>query len=325
MTTTSNHLGQKKTSRQGVTEKTNFEYMKKSIWRDRWLYVMFSAVFLYFVIFKYIPMLGTVIAFKDYNIGKGIFESEWVGLHHFKRLFTSPNFYKILRNTLRLNLLNLFFGFPVPIILAVLINEVNNIAYKRTVQTVLYIPHFISWVVLGGMIIQLFSIDGPINMFLEKIIPYYTAKSFMGENSSWVVIYVLSGIWQSAGWGTIIYLAAITNVDAQLYEAAKIDGANKFQQILHITLPCIAGTIAVLLIMKVGTMLTVGFEHIYVLQNKGVLEVSDVISTYEYRVGLEGRQYSYTTALGLFKGVIGLVLVMGTNYLTEKLGEEGIW
>ena len=303
----------------------NYSQLGKNIYRDRWLYIMFLPVFIYFIVFKYVPMLGTVIAFKDYKIAKGILASDWVGLYHFKRLFSSPNFYIILRNTLMLNLLNLIFGFPAPIILSILINEVLHNTYKRTVQTVLYVPHFISWVILGGMIIQLFAIDGPINGMLSSLIPGYKNISFMGNNNLWIVVYVISGIWQSAGWGTVIYLAAITNVDQQLYEAAKIDGANKFQQIINVTLPCIAGTIAVLLIMRVGSILTVGFEQIYMLQNKGVLEVSDVISTYEYRVGLQDRQYSYTTALGLFKGIIGLLLVLGTNKITTMLGEEGIW
>lgn len=303
----------------------DYKKLGRNIYRDRWLYAMFLPVLVYFIIFKYVPMLGTVIAFKDYKIGKGIIGSEWVGLYHFKRLFSSPNFYTILRNTLMLNLLNLVFGFPAPIILSVLINEVLHKTYKRTVQTVLYVPHFISWVILGGMIIQIFALDGPVNNILATIIPNYKNISFMGTNKHWIAVYVLSGIWQSAGWGTVIYLAAITNVDQQLYEAARIDGANKFQQIFNVTLPCIAGTIAVMLIMRVGSILTVGFEQIYMLQNKGVLEVSDVISTYEYRVGLQDRQYSYTTALGLFKGIIGLILVMGTNKITTMLGEEGIW
>ena len=298
---------------------------KKKIYKDRVLYVMFLPVFIYFVVFKYIPMLGTVIAFKDYKIAYGILGSEWVGFRHFARLFSSPNFYTILKNTLILNLLNLIVGFPAPIILSILINEVYHKLYKRAVQTVLYVPHFISWVILGGIVIQLFALDGPVNAIFGKLIPGYSAISFLGQPVSWVVVYVLSGVWQSAGWGTVLYLAAITNVDEQLYEAARLDGAGKFQQVINVTLPCISGTIVVLLIMRMGQMLNVGFEQIYMLQNKGVLDVSDVISTYEYRVGLEDRQYSYTTALGLFKGLIGFVLVFITNKIATGLGEEGLW
>ena len=303
----------------------SFAEAKRKIYRDRALYIMFLPVFIYFVLFKYIPMLGTVIAFKDYKIAYGILGSQWVGLRHFMRLFSSPNFYTILKNTLVLNLLNLIVGFPAPIILSILINEVYHNLYKRTVQTVLYVPHFISWVILGGIVIQLFALEGPVNVVLGKLVPGYSSISFLGQPVSWVVVYVLSGVWQSAGWGTVLYLAAITNVDEQLYEAARLDGAGKFQQVVNVTLPCISGTIVVLLIMRMGQMLNVGFEQIYMLQNKGVLNVSDVISTYEYRVGLEDRQYSYTTALGLFKGLIGFVLVFVTNKIATGLGEEGLW
>lgn len=265
-----------------------------------------------------------VIGFKDYSIGKGILGSEWVGFDNFIRLFKTPNFFTILRNTIGLNVLNLVFGFPAPIILSILINEVNCKAYKRTVQTILYVPHFVSWVILGGIIIQLTSINGPISVGLSKLFGM-APKSFISDPASWIVIYIISGIWQSVGWGTIIYLAAITNVDSQLYEAARIDGANKFQQIINVTLPCISSTVVTMLILRMGSMLSVGFEQIYMLQNSAVFDVSDVISTYEYRVGLEQRQYSLTTALGFFKGVVGLILVFGTNTIAKKLGEGGLW
>lgn len=299
-------------------------YVAKCIKRDIWLYVFLLPAVIYLIIFKYAPMVGMVIGFKDYSIGKGIWGSEWVGFDNFIRLFKTPNFFTILRNTIGLNILNLAFGFPAPIILSILINEINNKFYKRTVQTVLYIPHFVSWVILGGIIIQLTSLNGPISMGLSKLFGIEPI-SFITNQTSWVVIYILSGIWQSAGWGTIIYLAAITNVDSQLYEAAKIDGANKFQQIMNVTLPCIMGTIVTMLILRMGSMLSVGFEQIYMLQNSAVFDVSDVISTYEYRVGLEQRQYSLTTALGFFKGVVGLILVFGTNAIAKKLGEGGLW
>lgn len=300
------------------------ESVMKCIRRDIWLYAFLVPALIYLIIFKYAPMLGMVIGFKDYSIGKGILGSRWVGFDNFIRLFKTPNFFTILRNTIGLNLLNLVFGFPAPILLSILINEVNCKAYKRTVQTILYIPHFVSWVILGGIVIQLTSMNGPISVLLTK---FFGAEptSFITDPVSWVVIYIASGIWQSVGWGTIIYLAAITNVDAQLYEAAKIDGANKFQQILNVTLPCISGTIVTMLILRMGSMLSVGFEQIYMLQNSAVFDVSDVISTYEYRVGLEQRQYSITTALSFFKGVVGLILVFGTNAIAKKLGEGGLW
>lgn len=296
----------------------------KCIRRDIWLYVFLAPAIIYLIIFKYAPMLGMVIGFKDYSIGKGILGSEWVGFDNFIRLFKTPNFFTILRNTIGLNVLNLVFGFPAPIILSILINEVNCKAYKRTVQTILYVPHFVSWVILGGIIIQLTSINGPISVGLSKLFGM-DPKSFISDPASWIVIYIISGIWQSVGWGTIIYLAAITNVDSQLYEAARIDGANKFQQIINVTLPCISSTVVTMLILRMGSMLSVGFEQIYMLQNSAVFDVSDVISTYEYRVGLEQRQYSLTTALGFFKGVVGLILVFGTNTIAKKLGEGGLW
>ncbi|MCI5969677.1 MAG: ABC transporter permease subunit [Oscillospiraceae bacterium] len=296
----------------------------KCIRRDIWLYVFLAPAIIYLIVFKYAPMLGMVIGFKDYSIGKGILGSEWVGFDNFIRLFKTPNFFTILRNTIGLNVLNLVFGFPAPIILSILINEVNCKAYKRTVQTILYVPHFVSWVILGGIIIQLTSINGPISVGLSKLFGM-APKSFISDPASWIVIYIISGIWQSVGWGTIIYLAAITNVDSQLYEAARIDGANKFQQIINVTLPCISSTVVTMLILRMGSMLSVGFEQIYMLQNSAVFDVSDVISTYEYRVGLEQRQYSLTTALGFFKGVVGLILVFGTNTIAKKLGEGGLW
>ena len=296
----------------------------KALRRDFWLYVFLAPAVIYLIIFKYLPMLGMVIGFKDYSIGRGIWGSEWVGFDNFIRLFKTPNFFTIFRNTIGLNILNLVFGFPAPIILSLLINEVHHKFYKRTVQTVLYVPHFVSWVILGGIVIQITSMNGPISVAMQRLFGTEPI-SFISDPVSWVVIYVISGIWQSAGWGTIIYLAAITGVDAQLYEAARIDGANKFQQTIYVTIPCIMGTIVTLLILRMGSMLSVGFEQIYMLQNSAVFDVSDVISTYEYRVGLEQRQYSLTTALGFFKGVVGLILVFGTNSIAKKLGEGGLW
>ena len=313
-----------RTKKEPTVRALGSESVMKCIRRDIWLYVFLAPALIYLLIFKYAPMLGMVIGFKYYSIGKGILGSEWVGFDNFVRLFKTPNFFTILRNTIGLNILSLVFGFPAPIILSILINEVNCKSYKKTVQTILYIPHFVSWVILGGIIIQLTSMNGPISIILSNLFGM-APKSFITDPFSWVVIYIASGIWQGVGWGTIIYLAAITNVDAQLYEAAKIDGANKFQQIINVTIPCISGTIVTMLILRMGSMLSVGFEQIYMLQNSAVFDVSDVISTYEYRVGLEQRQYSITTALSFFKGVVGLILVFGTNSIAKKLGEGGLW
>jgi putative aldouronate transport system permease protein len=298
--------------------------IKKRLYRDRWLYVFLLIPIAYYIIFKYIPMYGIVIAFKDYKLGLGMGGSKWAGITHFRRLFRTPNFYLILRNTLLLNVYGLVFGFPAPIILAILLNEVRHTLFKRVNQSILYLPHFISWVVLAGIFIQMLSPStGVINIMLSAIgiEPVY----FMADNFWWPVVFVISGIWQGAGWGSIIYLAAISAIDPELYEAARIDGANKLGQIWHITLPGIKSTVAIMLILRMGGMMDVGFEHVYNLQNSAVYNVSDVISTYVYRIGIQGGQYSFTTAVGLFQSVVSMILVITTNRIIRMLGENSLW
>jgi putative aldouronate transport system permease protein len=301
--------------------KLAWKYLK----RDRYLYMLLVPILAYYVTFKYAPMFGEIIAFKNYRFADGIWGSQWVGFKHFERLFTSPDFFKVLKNTLLLNVYSIVFAFPVPIVLAIILNEVRIEWYKRTIQNLLYIPHFISWVVLGGIVIALLSPStGVVNIALVKLFgiePIY----FMASNFWWPIAFILSGIWQNAGWGTILYLAAMAGIDPQLYEAAKIDGASKLRRIWHVTLPGIRSTIAILLILRVGQMMDVGFEHIFVMQNKAVYEVSNVISTYVYHVGLEGLQYSYTTALGLFQSIIGLILIVSVNKIIKAMGENGLW
>jgi putative aldouronate transport system permease protein len=298
--------------------------LSRDVRRDRWLYVFMVIPLAYFVIFKYIPMYGVIIAFKDFRIVRGIFGSAWVGLQQFQRLFRTPDFYKILRNTLFLNIIGLVLRWPVPIILAILLNEVRFSLFKRVNQSVLYLPHFISWVVLAGIFIQMLSPStGVVNMILKALglAPIY----FMASNFWWPIMYVFSGIWQGAGWGSILYLAAISGIDPELYEAARIDGAGKLAQTWHITLPGIKATIAIMLILRMGGMMDVGFEHIYNMMNPAVYEVSDVFSTYVYRIGIQGAQYSYTTAVGLFQSVVSLVLVISANKITRALGENSLW
>jgi putative aldouronate transport system permease protein len=298
--------------------------IKRRLKRDKYLYLLLAPVIGYYVVFKYAPMLGEVIAFKDYRFADGIWGSHWVGLKHFRMLFESADFWKILRNTLLLNVYNLVFGFPVPIVLALMLNEVRKEWYKRTVQNLLYVPHFISWVVLGGIFIALLSPStGVVNLLLAKIgvEPVY----FMASTKWWPVVYTLSSIWREAGWGTILYLAAMANIDPQLYEAAKMDGASRWRQIWHITLPGIRGTIAILLILRMGQMMDVGLEQTLVLQNSAVLDVGDVISTFVYRIGLQNANYSYTTALGLFQSAIGFILVLTVNRIIKGIGEKGLW
>ncbi|MFK7693101.1 ABC transporter permease [Paenibacillus sp. HJGM_3] len=308
-----------------VKSRSSQSTIRGRLTRDRHLYLMLLPVIAFYLVFKYAPMAGEVIAFKDYRFADGIFGSKWVGFKHFASLFESIDFWRVLRNTLLLNVYSLVFGFPVPIILALLLNEVRKEWYKRTVQNLLYLPHFISWAVLGGIFIAMLSPStGVVNMVLTKVFgiePIY----FMASSAWWPFAYTLSGIWREAGWGTILYLAAMVAVDPQLYEAAKMDGASKLRQIWHITLPGIRSTIAILLVLRMGHMMDVGLEQTLVLQNMSVLDVADVISTYVYRVGLQNMSYSYTTALGLFQSAVGLILVLGVNKLTRAFGERGLW
>lgn len=297
---------------------------KKDLAKDKCLYIMIAIVMVYFLIFKYIPIFGNIIAFKDYNLGLGMIGSPWAGTKHFKSLFASREFYNVLFNTVILNVYLLIFSFPMPIIVALLLNEIRSNRYKRTIQSILYIPHFISWVVLGGIVISIFS---PSSGIINSIIKHLGGSEiyFMADEKWWPVIFVISEIWQSVGWGTIIYLAAIAGVDMDLYEAAIIDGANKWKQTLNITLPSIAPTIVIMLILRMGKAVDLNFEQVYALQNDAVLSVSDVIATYEYRIGLRGMQFSYTTALSLFKGVVGLIFVSTTNYIANKISGSGLW
>ncbi|THF78771.1 ABC transporter permease [Cohnella fermenti] len=297
----------------------------KRVAQDRSLYVMLLPVIAFYLLFKYAPMGGEIIAFKNYRFVDGILGSDWVGLKHFRLLFQSPDFWRVLRNTLLLNVYSLVLGFPAPILLALMLNEVRKELFKRVIQNLLYIPHFISWAVLGGILIAVLSPStGVVNFVLERVFglePIY----FMASSAWWPAAYTVSSIWREAGWGTILYLAAMAAVDPQLYEAAKIDGAGKLRQIWHITLPGIRSTIAILLILRMGSMMDVGLEQTLSLQNSSVLDVADVISTYVYRIGLQNMNYSYSTALGLFQSLIGLILVVGVNRVIRLIGERGLW
>ncbi|MDF2935200.1 MAG: protein lplB [Paenibacillaceae bacterium] len=298
--------------------------LRKVLNRDKYLYLMLIPVAVYFILFKYAPLFGEMIAFKNYRLADGIWGSEWVGLEQFRKLFTSREFFTVLRNTLLLNLYNLVFAFPVPIVLAVLLNEVTKSGYKRVLQNLLYIPHFISWVVLGSIVIALLSPStGVVNHILGwfGIEPIY----FMASTFWWPVSFIMSGIWKEAGFGTILYMAAMSSIDPTLYEAARMDGANKLRQIWHVTLPGIRSTAAILLILKVGQMMDVGFEQVYTMKNPAVTKVAEVISTFVYTRGIENLQYSYTTALGLFQSVVALILVVSVNKIIKAMGENGLW
>lgn len=298
--------------------------LSKRIWRNKWLYAMIMPGVLYFIIFKYIPMFGLVIAFQDFKPFFGFTGSEWVGLKHFTRLFTEPDFLNILSNTLILFAMNLLFYFPVPIILALMLNEVRINFFKRLFQSLVYLPHFLSWVIIVSISFVMLTMDGGI---INELLVYFGLEkvNFLLSNAWFRPIYIIQVIWREAGWGTIIYLAAIASIDPQLYEAARMDGASRIRQVWHITLPAIRSVIIVLLILKIGDVLELGFEHVYLLLNSMNREVAEIIDTYVYTAGLRQGQFSYSTAIGFFKSLVGLVLVMFANYLAKKMGEEGVY
>lgn len=294
--------------------------------RYKWLHLLALPGVLYFIIFKYLPMYGITMAFTNYKgVGGiwGILTADFVGFKQFERFFSSMFFGRLMRNTLLISIYRLIFSFPMPILLAVLINEVSNTKFKRTVQTISYLPHFLSWVVVSGLLMTLLSTSGPINELIatlggERIY-------FLSDTRYFRSILVISDIWKGMGWGSIIYLAAITGIDPQIYEAAAIDGATRWQRIIRITVPSIKETIAVMLILQVGKILNENFEQIFNLYNASVYEVADVFETYVYRVGLVQQQYSYSAAVGLFKSVVSLILVLISNRAAKRLGSEGLW
>lgn len=294
-------------------------------YRRNWdLYLLITPVIIYFIIFKYVPMYGVQIAFKDFIPKLGFWGSPFVGMKHFIRFFNSYNFMQLLGNTFGVSLYSLAVGFPVPIILALMLNEVRNSRFKKTVQTVTYAPHFLSVVVLVGMITAFLS---PSNGIINKLIVLLGGQSiyFMTEPGWFKTLYVLSGVWQNAGWGSIIYMAALAGIDISLYEAAIVDGASKFKRLWHITIPCLMPTAIILLILDVGNIMNVGFEKVFLMQNELNKSASDVISTYVYRVGLLGSDFSFSSAVGLFNSVINFILLVIVNELSKRLKETSIW
>ncbi|HIY58735.1 MAG TPA: sugar ABC transporter permease [Candidatus Tetragenococcus pullicola] len=288
------------------------------------LYLMLLPGILYFIVFKYLPMGGLVIAFQDYQPFLGILGSPFVGMKHFVRLFSEDTFWMLLKNTLAIFGLDIVFAFPLPIILALMINEIKNATFKKSIQTIIYLPHFMSWVIVVSIFYVLLTTEGGV---INNII-----QSFGGQkiafltNSHWLrPMYIIQEMWKGSGWGTIVYLAAITNVDEQLYEAAEMDGAGKLRKMWHVTLPCIRPTIVTLFILKIGNVLEMGFEHMFLLMNSMNKEVAQIFDTFVYTAGIKNGQLSYSTAVGMFKGVVGLILVVAANKLAKKVGEEGIY
>lgn len=292
--------------------------------KDWMLYLMLLPGLLYFLIFKYGPMLGLVTAFQDYNAMLGWFGSKFVGLKHFKRLFADPKFFQIFRNTLVLAFFNIVVYFPLPIILALLINEVKFGKYKNVVQSVLYLPHFVSWVVVAGICMTLFSAEsGALTDLVSSL--FGREVRVLSEEGFFPALITGQVIWKECGWGTIIFLAALTGVDMQLYEAARVDGANRWQQMLHITLPAIKSTIITLLILRMGSFLNTGFEQIFLMLNSMNRGVGEVFDTYVYQTAMTNGKISYGSAVGLFKSVVCLILVIGANRIAKKAGEEGVY
>jgi putative aldouronate transport system permease protein len=293
--------------------------------RRTWsLYLMLVLPLAFFTVFRYIPMTNIVIAFKDYNLFRGVWDSPWAGLKWFNYAFSSRDFYNALRNTLWLNTLDLVLGFPAPIILAVLLNELTSRAYKRITQTMVYLPHFLSWIIISGIASQLFApAGGVVNILLGRL--GIGSIDFLMDTRLWVGTYVGLGIWKEMGWGTIIYLAAITGINPEIYEAAEVDGAGRLRKIWHITLPGLRSTAVVLFIMSMGRILGSDFDRPYALGNSMVMQVADVISTFVYRVGIRSSQFSYSAAVGLFQSVVCVFFLAVTNAAAKKFGERGIW
>ena len=288
------------------------------------LYVFFLVPASLIFIFNYIPMYGVLIAFKDYKISRGIWASPWNNFEHFKLVFEDPFFLRVLRNTLIISFLRIIFGFPAPILLAILINEVKGTAFKRTVQSVSYLPHFMSWVVLSSIIIEIVSPQrGMVGFIAAKL--GRDAPVILANKQLFRPLLIVSGIWKEVGWGTIVYFAAITGINPELYESAVVDGANRFRRAIHITIPSIMYAVAILFILRLGGILSAGFDQIFNLYNPLVYEVADIIDTYVYRVALLNSQYGFGAAVGLFKNAVGLVLVLGTNAVVKRFSEYAIW
>ncbi|WP_105614808.1 ABC transporter permease [Vallitalea okinawensis] len=306
--------------------RTKRENNRQKHFKRYWqLYAMMVLPIIYFIVFKYIPMFGNILAFRRYRPGMGAYGVSWVGLKYFKMFMQDPAFWRAFRNTLTISLGNLIINFPIPIIFAILLNEVHHVRFKKVVQTVSYMPRFISTVVVIAILSEMLSpSSGLLNMFLQNtfgIEPIY----FMNEPQYFRWLYILTDTWQFTGWTAIIYLAAITGISADLFEAARIDGANRIQQIFYVTIPSIMPTIMVLLILNVGRMLSLGFEKVLLMYTPSNSQVSDIIDTLVYRTGLANQNYSYATAIGLFSGIIGIILVSSSNAISKKLTGDGIY
>ena len=308
------------------TQRRTLSDTLKRVWFYRYIYFLMLPGLLYFVVFHYVPMWGIIVAFMDYRPWLGLFASPWVGFDNFNQFFNGPYFWRLIRNTLIISGLSIAFVFPAPIVLAILLNEVRHNTYKRVIQTISYLPHFISWVVVGGLLIYMFSVNVG---FLTNMLASFGMQPIpiLGSVQNFLPLVVNSGIWKEIGWGAIIYLAAIAGINTDMYEAATVDGANRFQRIWYITLPSIIPVIMIMLILRIGAILNVNFQQILILvgNDASLYEVGDVIDTWVYRVGFFQQQMGLATAVGVFKGIIGLALVVTANRVANKLTDSGLW
>ena len=296
----------------------------KYIYKKRYLYLMCIPGIAYLIVFHYVPLYGIIMAFQNFSFKKGIFGSPFNHFANFRELFGSSMFYRVLTNSLYLSISRLVFSFPVPILLALLLNEIHLKAYKKTAQTLMYLPHFLSWVVLGGIVTNLLSMtDGIVNNLIEAT--GHPKINFLGSTDWFRTVIIGSHIWKEAGWGTIIYLASLSSVNPEYYEAARVDGATRFQQLVYITLPSISGTIVIMLILAIGGLMNNGFEQIYLFKNTLNQSVAEVFETYVYSIGIAGGRFSYSTAVGLFKNVVAFVLVFSSNRIAQKLGRPSFY
>jgi putative aldouronate transport system permease protein len=295
----------------------------RRLWREKYLWIMALPGIAYFLLYKYVPMLGAVIAFQKYVPAKGFMHSDWVGWDNFHRIFENPDIGRYFANTIIISFYQIVFAFTIPILFALMLNEIRNAFWKRFIQTTLYLPHFLSWVVVAGIFYLLFKSDGSVNLLLASwgLGPI----NILSDKDTFRGMLVLQVIWKEAGWGTIIYLAALTGIDPELYEAAKMDGAGRLRQIWNITLPGIKSTIVMLFILRLGSVLDVGFEQVYLMLNASVSEVGEVLETYVYRVGVVNGDFSFTTAVGLLKGLVGMILIVSANFAARRMGEKGIY
>ncbi|MDF2922527.1 MAG: sugar transporter permease [Paenibacillaceae bacterium] len=307
-----------------IQRNSRITVIKKALMQDRFLYMLLIPFLAWYVVFEYTPMYGLQVAFKEYKLFKGILGSEWVGLQHFQDLFGDPYFWRNLKNTFLISFYNLLFAFPAPIALALLLNEVKHALFKRVVQTLTYLPHFVSIVIVAGLVTNFLApTSGLFNIILDKL--GFEKIYFLTKAEYFRTIYISSTIWKEVGFGAILYIAALSGINPELYEAAVIDGANKWKRVLHVTLPGIAPTIIIMLILKIGSLLSVGYEYIILLYQPSTYSTADVISTYVYRTGLQEGKYDFATAVGFFNSVVSLTLIFIANKMSQKVSETSLW